>query len=95
MRALTKKKPDVGRDSENTTIKIRKESMQILAMLSGNLFFQYQAGHRKANVRGPSARVALDYVLLKAAKLGILEMSDKQQENNIFRKIAALQEAEE
>jgi len=91
MKALTKKKPSVGKDADNTTAKLRKGSVKLLMEISGKIFIENQVGHRKILVRGPSNRVAVDYLLLQAHHAELIKLSPEDLAENLYVRIKKYQ----
>lgn len=94
-KALTKKeaahKPvsKRGRMSGPGTTQVRcsRDSCQLILGLADDLFMAYEKGHKALNLNNPSAKVAIDYLIIQAMKNCEYNLGTATEKNNIMMKI--------
>ena len=73
----------------NTQIRITEVSAAMLRKLAKNLYEGEQEAHEKHNLKTPSSRVAIDYLIYEASKAGIGTWPELTEKNNLWMMITA------
>ena len=84
----------VTKRGKNTQIRATEVSAKMLRKLAKELFEGEQEAHEKHNLRTPSSRVAIDYLIYEAAKAGIGSWPALNEKNNIWMMITADEQEE-
>ena len=73
----------------NTQIRATEVSAKMLRKLAKELFEGEQEAHEKHNLKTPSSRVAIDYLIYEASKAGIGTWPELTEKNNLWMMITA------
>ena len=79
----------VTKRGRNTQIRITEVSAAMLRKLAKNLYEGEQEAHEKHNLKTPSSRVAIDYLIYEASKAGIGTWPELTEKNNLWMMITA------
>ncbi len=70
-----------------TQVRCSKDSCQLILGLADDLFLTYNEGHKALNLNNPSAKVAIDYLIIQAMKNCEYNLGTATEKNNIMMKI--------
>ena len=79
----------VTKRGRNTQIRVTEASAKMLRKLAKNLYEGEQEAHEKHNLKTPSSRVAIDYLIYEASKAGIGTWPELTEKNNLWMMITA------
>jgi len=83
-----KKKGSKKKHTKNTQMRVSKASLPAISAIAKQLFKIYTTQHKKLNIRVPSNRVAIDYMLVTASEKGQLNVPKLDEKNNLYLAIA-------
>ena len=79
----------VTKRGKNTQIRVTEVSAKMLRKLAKTLYEGEQEAHEKRNLKTPSSRVAIDYLIYEASKAGIGTWPELTEKNNLWMMITA------
>ena len=79
----------VTKRGRNTQIRVTEASAKMLRKLAKNLYEGEQEAHEKHNLKTPSSRVAIDYLIYEASKAGIGTWPELTEKTNLWMMITA------
>lgn len=70
-----------------TQVRCSQDSCQLILGLADDLFLKYKEGHKALNLNNPSAKVAIDYLIITAMETCEYNLGTATTKNNIMMKI--------
>lgn len=78
------KKAEKKKNPDNITIVVSREAAQNLKVIAREIFNDYEEEHKKLQIRVPSSRVAIDYLIAMARYNGTEYMEKVKTDKNLW-----------